>query len=49
MSSRSDWALWRSRAGVADLDNADSATNQALGMSDGKMVGKPASLGVVSG
>jgi hypothetical protein len=39
-------ALDRTRLGVALLDNEASATNQALGMSEGKPIGMPASLGV---
>ena len=39
-------ALSRTRFGVADLDSAASATNQAFGMSAGRPIGMPASLGV---
>ena len=39
-------AFWRTRAGVADLDKAASATNQALGMSEGRPMGMPATFGV---
>ena len=44
----SERAFSRTRAGVADLDSAASATNHALGMSAGSPMGMPASFGVVA-
>ncbi len=45
-SSRSAVALVRSRCGVAALDSAASATNQAFGMSVGRPMGMPPIFGV---
>jgi hypothetical protein len=44
----SECAFSRTRCGVADLDRAASAMNQALGMSAGRPSGMPATFGVVS-